>query len=61
MSVSHFKVIRDIAQTSSVSRAAEMNGISQSAASQLVRQLEKKLRVELARPRQTASPAHCRR
>ena len=47
MSVSHFKVIRDIAQTSSVSRAAEMNGISQSAASQLVRQLEKKLRVEL--------------
>ena len=47
MGVSHFKVIRDIAQTSSVSRAAEMNGISQSAASQLVRQLEKQLRVEL--------------
>ena len=47
MGVSHFKVIRDIAQTSSISRAAEMNGISQSAASQLVRQLEKQLRVEL--------------
>ncbi len=47
MGISHFKVIRDIAQTSSVSRAAQMNGISQSAASQLVRQLEKKLRVEL--------------
>ena len=47
MGVSHFKVIRDIAQTSSVSRAAEMNGVSQSAASQLVRQLEKQLRVEL--------------
>ena len=47
MGVAHFKVIRDIAQTSSISRAAEMNGISQSAASQLVRQLEKQLRVEL--------------
>ncbi len=47
MGVSQFKVIRDIAQTSSISRAAQINGISQSAASQLVRQLEKQLRVEL--------------
>ncbi len=47
MGISHFKVIRDIAQTSSVSRAAELNDISQSAASQLVRQLEKRLAVEL--------------
>ena len=47
MSISQFKVVLDIAQTSSVSRAAELNGISQSAASQLVRQLEKKLGVDL--------------
>lgn len=47
MSISQFKVVRDIAETHSVSRAAELNGISQSAASQLVRQLEKKLGVEL--------------
>ena len=47
MSISQFKVVRDIARTSSVSRAAELNGISQSAASQLVRQLEKKLGVDL--------------
>lgn len=47
MGVSHFRVMRDIAQTSSISRAAQMNGISQSAASQLVRQLEKQLSVEL--------------
>ena len=47
MSVSQFKVVRDIAQTNSVSRAAELNGISQSAASQLVRQLEKQLGVDL--------------
>ena len=47
MSISRFKVVRDIAQTSSVSRAAERNGISQSAVSQLVRQLEKQLGVDL--------------
>ena len=47
MSISQFKVVLDIAETSSVSRAAELNGISQSAASQLVRQLEKKLGVDL--------------
>ena len=47
MSISQFKVVRDIAQTNSVSRAAELNGISQSAASQLLRQLEKRLGVDL--------------
>ena len=47
MSISQFKVVRDIAQTNSVSRAAELNGISQSAASQLLRQLEKQLGVDL--------------
>ena len=47
MSITQFKVVRDIAQTSSVSRAAERNGISQSAVSQLVRQLEKQLGVDL--------------
>lgn len=47
MNVSHFKVVRDIAQTNSISRAAQMNGISQSAASQLVRQLEEQLGVDL--------------
>ena len=47
MSISQFKVVLDIARTNSVSRAAELNGISQSAVSQLVRQLEKKLRVDL--------------
>lgn len=47
MSVSQFKVFRDIAQSHSVSRAAEMNGISQSAASQHLRTLERRLGVEL--------------
>ena len=47
MNVGHFKVFRDIAQTSSVSRGAELNGMSQSAASQFLRQLEKDLGAEL--------------
>ena len=47
MNTGHFKVFRDIAQTSSVSRGAELNGMSQSAASQFLRQLEKDLGVEL--------------
>ena len=47
MNTGHFKVFRDIAQTSSVSRGAELNGMSQSAASQFLRQLEKDLGVQL--------------
>ena len=45
--VSPFKVFRDIAQTSSISRGAELNGLSQSAASQFLRHLEKQLQVDL--------------
>ena len=30
MNASHFRVFRDIAKTSSVSRGAELNGVSQS-------------------------------
>lgn len=47
MNASHFRVFRDIAKTSSVSRGAELNGVSQSAASQLLRQLERNLGVSL--------------
>ena len=38
------KLFRDIAQARSVSRGASQNGISQSAASQHIQELEKKLR-----------------
>src|SRR5260221_1083305 len=41
------KLFRDIAQSRSVSRGAAQNGISQSAASQHIQELEKKLRVSL--------------
>src|SRR5882724_7166509 len=41
------KLFRDIAQFKSVSRGAAQNGISQSAASQHIQELEKKLRVSL--------------
>src|SRR6266849_4207906 len=41
------KLFRDIAQTKSVSRGAAQNGISQSAASQHIRELEKKLGTSL--------------
>ena len=42
-----FKVFRDIAQLQSVSRGAEMNGVSQSAASQMLRNLEGDLGIPL--------------
>jgi DNA-binding transcriptional LysR family regulator len=41
------KLFRDVAHTRSLSRAAAMNGISQSAATQHIQELEKKLRVQL--------------
>lgn len=47
MNASQFKVFRDIAQNHSVSRGAEMNGISQSAASQLLKHLEDEMGVAL--------------
>jgi DNA-binding transcriptional LysR family regulator len=43
----NLKLFRDIAQTHSFSRGASMNGVSQSAASQHVQELERSLGVEL--------------
>ena len=47
MNYENLKLFRDIAQTHSFSRGAAMNGISQSAASQHVQELERSLGVEL--------------
>jgi DNA-binding transcriptional LysR family regulator len=43
----HLQLFRDIAQTRSISRGAESNGVSQSAASQHLQELERALDVEL--------------
>lgn len=43
----HLHLFKDIVQTGSVSRGASMNGISQSAASQSIQELERDLQVEL--------------
>lgn len=47
MTIDQLKVFRDIAQHHSISRGAELNGISQSAASQNLKHLEKRLGVDL--------------
>lgn len=47
MSTGHLKLFRDIAQSRSISRGASINGISQSAASQHLQELEKGLDVTL--------------
>ena len=47
MNSGHLKVFRDIAQTHSVSRGAAINGISQSAASQILKHLENDIGVVL--------------
>lgn len=47
MNSGHFKVFRDIVQTHSVSRGAAINGISQSAASQILKHLENDIGVIL--------------
>ena len=47
VTITHFRVFRDIVQTNSVSRGARMNHISQSAASQSLRHLESRLQVDL--------------
>jgi len=43
----HIKLFKDIANTKSISRAAQLHGISQSAATQRVQELEKTLKVRL--------------
>ena len=43
----HLKLFRDIAQARSVSRGAQMNAVSQSAASQQLQELERNLSVSL--------------
>jgi len=47
VTVENFKVFKDIAETRQVSRGAARNGISQSAASQLIQQLERGLGMAL--------------
>src|SRR4030095_1887613 len=47
MHIQSFKVFSNLAETSSFSKAAQMNGITQSAVSQQVRALEGRFRVKL--------------
>lgn len=47
MHLATFKVFRDLVETSSFSKAAEVNGITQSAVSQQVRAIERKFNVRL--------------
>ncbi|HEY5777982.1 MAG TPA: LysR family transcriptional regulator [Terrimicrobiaceae bacterium] len=47
MHIHSFKVFSNLAETSSFSKAAQMNGLTQSAVSQQVRALERKFRVKL--------------
>jgi LysR family transcriptional regulator, transcriptional activator of the cysJI operon len=47
VTLDHLRLFRDLAHTRSVSRGAELNGVSQSAASQHVQELEKQLGAKL--------------
>ena len=47
MQIQSFKIFSDLAETSSFSRAAEANGITQSAVSQQVRAIERRFHVKL--------------
>jgi LysR family transcriptional regulator, transcriptional activator of the cysJI operon len=47
MQIETFKIFRDLVETASFSRAAELNAITQSAVSQQIRALERKFRVAL--------------
>lgn len=47
MNFEHLKLFRDIGQSRSVSRGASLNGVSQSAASQHIQELEKSMCVKL--------------
>jgi LysR family transcriptional regulator, transcriptional activator of the cysJI operon len=49
MQIETFKIFRDLVETASFSRAAELNAITQSAVSQQIRALEKKFRTALIR------------
>ncbi len=47
VNLDHLQLFRDIAQTRSISRAAQLNAVSQSAASQHLQELERQLDVQL--------------
>ena len=47
VNIAHLKLFKDICQARSVSKGAQVNGISQSAASQYVQELEKDLSIQL--------------
>ena len=47
MSFDHLKLFKDVVQARSLTRGARLNGMSQSAASQHIKELEKELEVEL--------------
>lgn len=47
MTVENLRLVRDIGTQKSISKAAKLNGLSQSAASQKIQELEKELGVEL--------------
>jgi DNA-binding transcriptional LysR family regulator len=47
VNLDHLQLFRDVAQTRSISKAAKMNSISQSAASQHLQELERSLEVKL--------------
>ena len=49
MQIETFKIFRDLVETASFSKAAEMNSITQSAVSQQIRSLEKKFKTVLIR------------
>ena len=51
MQIETFKIFRDLVETASFSKAAELNSITQSAVSQQIRALEKKFKTALIRRR----------
>ena len=51
MQIETFKIFRDLVETASFSKAAELNAITQSAVSQQIRALEKKFKTALIRRR----------
>jgi LysR family transcriptional regulator, transcriptional activator of the cysJI operon len=51
MQIETFKIFRDLVETASFSKAAELNAISQSAVSQQIRALEKRFKTALIRRR----------
>ena len=47
MNLSHLKLFADLAETRSISKAAQRNSISQSAASQHLQELERQMQLQL--------------